>query len=130
MLRWLKKLIKRKPLKESTPPPPMQWEYKVVQMVAEASPNAKDASDKLGGSLSASALKEQFPEYFAENNGRQQIQDFLNRMGKDGWEMMQIQQIGGLPLMFFKRAFAMHPGANRTKKEAGSSIPSHAPQNT
>jgi len=99
-------------------------------MVAEAPANAKDASDKLGGSLSAEALKEQFPEYFAENNGRQQIQDFLNRMGQDGWEMMQIQQVGGLPLMFFKRALAMHPQATRAKKEAGSSTPSHAPKNT
>jgi len=130
MLRWLKKLIRRNPGKETAGTPPMHWEYKVVQMVAEAAASAKDASDKLGGSLSAEALKEQFPEYFAENNGRQQIQDFLNRMGQDGWEMMQIQHVGGLPLMFFKRAFAMHPQANRAKIEAGSSIPSHAPKNT
>ncbi|KZR79897.1 hypothetical protein PMIT1342_01842 [Prochlorococcus marinus str. MIT 1342] len=130
MLRFLKKLINRKPLKESAAAPPRRWEYKVVQMVAEAPANAKDASDRLGGALSAEALKAQFPEYFAENNGRQQIQDFLNRMGQEGWEMMQIQQVGGLPLMLFKRPFAMHPQANGTKKEAGSSKPSHAPKNT
>ena len=99
-------------------------------MVAEAAANPKDASDKLGGSLSPESLKEQFPEYFADNNGRQQIQDFLNRMGQDGWEMMQIQQVGGLPLMFFKRSFAVHPRANRIKKESERSIPSHAPPNT
>ena len=130
MLRWLKKLIRRKPSKGTAGTPSMQWEYKVVYMVAEAAANPKNASDKLGGSLSPETLKEQFPEYFAENNGRQQIQDFLNRMGKDGWEMMQIQQVGGLPLMFFKRAVTMHPRANRTKKEAGISIPSHAPKHT
>ena len=130
MLRWLKTLIRRPPRKETAGTRPILWEYKVVHMVAEAAASAKDASDKLGGSLSPEALKEQFPEYFAENNGRQQIQDFLNRMGQDGWEMMQIQQVGGLPLMFFKRAFAMQSQANRAKKEARRSIPSHAPKNT
>lgn len=79
------------------------WEYKVVQMVAQAPPDADNASKKLGGALSAEALKQQFPEYYSQHNGRQQICDFLNRLGDDGWELVQIQQVADLPLMVLKR---------------------------
>jgi len=75
----------------------------VVQMVAQAPPNADNASKKLGGALSAEALKQQFPEYYSQHNGRQQICDFLNRLGDDGWELVQIQQVADLPLMVLKR---------------------------
>jgi len=87
----------------TTDPGTEPWEYKVVQMVAQAPPNADDASRRLGGSLSAEALRSQFPEYYASQNGRQQISDFLNRLGDDGWELVQIQQVADLPLMLFKR---------------------------
>ena len=80
-----------------------QWEYKVVQMVAQAPPDADNASKKLGGTLSAEALKQQFPEYYSQHNGRQQICDFLNRLGDEGWELVQIQQVADLPLMVLKR---------------------------
>jgi hypothetical protein len=82
---------------------PLQWEYKVVQMVAQAPPDADNASKKLGGTLSAEALKQQFPEYYSQHNGRQQICDFLNRLGDEGWELVQIQQVADLPLMVLKR---------------------------
>ncbi|MEB3234837.1 MAG: hypothetical protein VKM98_05375 [Cyanobacteriota bacterium] len=86
-----------------TAQPPCHWDYKVVQLVAQAPPDADNASKKLGGALSAEALKEQFPEYYSQHNGRQQINDFLNRLGDDGWELVQIQQVADMPLMFLKR---------------------------
>jgi len=79
------------------------WDYKVVQMVAHEPADPNDASKRLGGALSAEALRSQFPEHYGGGNGRQQINEFLNRLGEDHWELVQVQQIGGLPLMIFKR---------------------------
>ena len=72
-------------------------------MVAQAPADPNDASRKLGGSLSAEALRSQFPEYYSQGNGRAQISSFLNDIGRDGWELIQTQQIADLPLMIFKR---------------------------
>ena len=79
------------------------WEYKVVQMFAQSQADPNDISRKLGGSLSAESLRAQFPEYYTQSNGRQQICDFLNQLGKEGWELIQVQQVAALPLMIFKR---------------------------
>ena len=75
----------------------------MVQMVAQTPADAADASRKLGGALSPEALRSQFPEHYGAVNGRKQINDFLNVLGDDGWELVQFQQIGELPLMVFKR---------------------------
>ena len=72
-------------------------------MVPQVPADAAGASRKLGGSLSPEALRSQFPEHYGGGNGRQQINDFLNRLGDDGWELVEFQQIGELPLMVFKR---------------------------
>ena len=72
-------------------------------MVAQESADPNDASRRLGGALSPEALRSQFPEHYGGGNGRQQISEFLNRLGEDNWELVQVQQIGGLPLMIFKR---------------------------
>ena len=99
--RWLRKLQhrwKRRREKQN-----VVWEYKVVQMVAQAPADPDDASRKLGGALSAEALRSQFPKYYSQGNGRAQISSFLNDIGRDGWELVQIQQIADLPLMIFKR---------------------------
>jgi hypothetical protein len=79
------------------------WEYKVVQMVAQTPADPTDASKRLGGALSPESLRNQFPEHYGGINGRQQISDFLNRLGDDNWELVQVQQIAELPLMIFKR---------------------------
>jgi hypothetical protein len=79
------------------------WDYKVVQMVAQRPADAADASRKLGGALSPESLRDQFPEHYGTVNGRQQINDFLNVLGDEGWELVQFQQVGDLPLMVFKR---------------------------
>ena len=81
----------------------MKWEYKVVQMVAVTPSDPDDASKKLGGSISPDTLKNEFPEYYSNKNGRKQINDFLNLLGEDGWELVEIQTISELPLMVFKR---------------------------
>ncbi len=97
---------------QHTPPPGSEfqkWDYKVVQMVAQVPADPSDASRKLGGALSAEALRQQFPEYYAPPNGRQQIAEFLSRLGEEGWELVQIQQVGDLPLMFLKRPRAQPP---------------------
>lgn len=105
--------------------PPSPWEYKVVQMVAQAPPDADNASKKLGGALSAEALKEQFPEYYSQHNGRQQICDFLNRLGEEGWELVQIQQVADMPLMFLKRPRPQTPAPAVATPEAADARQPH-----
>ena len=103
MLNRLRQRLGRVTLGLSDPRPGQGWEYKVVQMVAQESADPNDASKRLGGALSPEALRSQFPEHYGGGNGRQQISEFLNRLGDDNWELVQVQQIGGLPLMIFKR---------------------------
>ena len=81
----------------------LRWEYKVVQLVSSPTPNPENASKKLGGSLSAESLKEQFPGIYSKQDGRRQINDFLNRLGADGWELVTYENLSGLPVMIFKR---------------------------
>jgi hypothetical protein len=101
----------------------LQWDYKVVHMVNQAPPNADDASRKLGGSLSPEALKAQFPEYYSIQNGREQIHAFLNCLGADGWELIQIQQVADLPLMVFKRPKRSPETTTIATKESAEPIP-------
>lgn len=98
LLRKLQRLLPKHRREQTT-----IWEYKVVQMVSENKANPKEASRKLGGSLSAEALRNQFPEYYNKGNSRAQICKFLNTIGQDGWELIQIQQIGKVPMMILKR---------------------------
>lgn len=102
-----------------------QWEYKVVQMVAQAPPDADNASKKLGGTLSPEALKQQFPEYYSQHNGRQQICDFLNRLGDEGWELVQIQQVADMPLMILKRRKPQTAASSMATPEAADARQPH-----
>ena len=97
------------------------WEYKAVQMVSQSPADAADASRKLGGALSPEALRSQFPEHYGGANGRKQINDFLNVLGNEGWELVQFQQIGELPLMVFKRPKQLQPNSSMIMGEAGIS---------
>jgi hypothetical protein len=83
--------------------PHNEWEYKVVQLVGHKPADPTDASRKLGGSLSPETLRNQFPEHYSSGDGRKQINDFLNLLGNEGWELVQFQQVGELPLMILKR---------------------------
>ncbi|MCP9808634.1 DUF4177 domain-containing protein [Cyanobium sp. HWJ4-Hawea] len=103
------------------------WEYKVVQMVSQPAADPSDASRRLGGALSPEALRNQFPEHYGGVNGRQQISDFLNRLGEDHWELVQTQEIGGLPLMIFKRPKQL-PSAAELAMERSEPQLNHAKQ--
>lgn len=97
----------------------VRWEYKVVQMVGQDPADASDASRRLGGSISPETLRNQFPEHYGNVNGRKQINDFLNVLGDDGWELVEFQQIGALPLMVFKRPKQLpKPGVIAKPEEA------------
>ena len=98
----------------------------VVQMVAQAPADPDDASRKLGGSLSAEALRSQFPEYYSQGNGRAQISSFLNDIGRDGWELIQIQQIADLPLMIFKRPLRSQSETSMAKPVEQAAAEPHA----
>ena len=124
MKRWLRKLQQR--WKRRRDEHKLIWEYKVVQMVAQAPADPDDASRKLGGSLSAEALRSQFPEYYSQGNGRAQICNFLNDIGLDGWELIQIQQIADLPLMIFKRPLRGQSERSTAKPEEQASGEAHA----
>ena len=125
MKRWLRKLQRR--LIGRREEQSIIWEYKVVQMVAQAPADPDDASRKLGGSLSAEALRSQFPEYYSQGNGRAQISSFLNDIGRDGWELIQMQQIADLPLMIFKRPRRSQRATSIAKPEEQASGEANVP---
>ena len=124
MKRWLRKLQVR--WKRRRDKHNVVWEYKVVQMVAQAPADPDDASRKLGGSLSAEALRSQFPEYYSQGNGRAQICNFLNEIGRDGWELIQMQQIADLPLMIFKRPLRSQSETSMAKPLEQAALEPHA----
>ena len=84
-----------------------------MQMISQSQVSPDEISRKLGGSLSAESLKAQFPEYYADQNGRAQISDFLNNLGQDGWELIQVQQVAALPLIIFKRQMQIKAGQSQ-----------------
>ena len=72
--------------------------------------NPEVASKKLQGSLSPEFIKKEFPDLY-KNAGQsrrplhpaEQLQDFLNEMGKRSWELIEISELGSLKMFFFKR---------------------------
>ena len=115
----LDKFWPRKGDKNQTQPveaKPEQWEYKVVQLISQTPPDAAGASKKLGGALSPESLRNQFPEHYGNADGRKQINDFLNRLGEEGWELVQVQIILELPLMLLKRK-TRTPDHNESSEE-------------
>ena len=111
MRKWWRRFRQRFQLK--TKSSQIIWEYKVVQMISQSQVSPDEISRKLGGSLSAESLKAQFPEYYADQNGRAQICEFLNNLGRDGWELIQVQQVAALPLMIFKRQMQIKTGQSQ-----------------
>lgn len=73
-------------------------------------PDPKSDSARLGGALSPEFLQNQFPQQYdpakAKASARhpaEQLQFFLNALGKEGWEMVEAAQVGPLLMFFFKR---------------------------
>ena len=105
MIQLLKR-IRARLIKSPPPAKVIRWQYKVVHMVSQSPPDPERASKKLSGALSAEALRKQFPEIYspsAQGNPRDQINQFMDGLGAEGWEFVQIYQLGEIPLMLFKR---------------------------
>ena len=97
---WIKKILAKRSKNSNYQ---KKWEYKVVRLFNNPGSDPVGASKKLGGTISAEALKEQFPNIYSKNDGRKQINEFLNKVGTDGWELVLSEVIAGLPVLIFKR---------------------------
>jgi hypothetical protein len=94
---------------------PVHWEYKVIHIninvenssKAQASTPEKD-SKRLQGALSPEFIKREFPKMYMQNARKsthpaEQLEMFLNSLGKESWELIEISQVGELLMFFFKR---------------------------
>ena len=97
-------------------PIPPQWEYRVIHINVDnrtppQPPDPQVASQKLGGTLSPEFISREFPQQYgpeqraqsAPKHPAEQLQHFLNLLGKEGWEMTTTAQVGQLLMFFFKR---------------------------
>ena len=92
-----------------------QWEYRVIHINVESKhppqpPDAQVASEHLGGALSPEFIAREFPELYGSGQAErafkhpaEQLQYYLNLLGKEGWEMTDSCQVGRLLMFFFKR---------------------------
>ena len=90
----------------------LQWDYRVIHINLESgnapqAPNPQVASERLGGVLSPEFIAREFPEQYKAaplpRHPAEQLQYFLNLLGKDGWELVETGQVGPLLMFFFKR---------------------------
>jgi len=104
------------PTSAASPAVPTQWEYRVVHINVEPGkppepPDPQVASEHLRGTLSPDFLAREFPEVYGEESETarrsrhpaEQLQTFLNLLGRQGWEMTDSSQVGPLLMFFFKR---------------------------
>ncbi|MFM7361677.1 MAG: hypothetical protein ACKO3F_12470, partial [Cyanobium sp.] len=92
---------------------PMAWEYRVIHINVESGnppepPSPKADSERLGGALSPEYLRREFPQQYSGAGAQprhpaEQLQFFLNALGRDNWEMVEAAQVGPLLMFFFKR---------------------------
>ena len=100
------------------------WEYRVVRINLNFAKqdslhnqaNPEVASQKLQGSLSPEFIKKEFPDLYKKpgkapqpRDPAEQLQDFLNEMGKRSWELIEISELGPLQMFFFKWLKPNHP---------------------
>ena len=98
-----------------------RWEYKVIHIniniqnitKTQASTPERD-SQKLQGALSPEFIKKEFPKMYKQDiekpkHPAQQLETFLNILGKDRWELVETSQIGELLMFFFKRVQLTNP---------------------
>lgn len=88
------------------------WEYKVIHVNINNNPPAQPStpetdSQMLQGKFSPEFIKREFPEMYQEKTAQiknpvEEMQDFLNLLGMDGWELVEVCQIGVF-MLFFKR---------------------------
>ncbi len=91
-----------------------KWEYKVIHLNVEKDrgtsmnfQSPKKASDKTKGVLSEEFLKKEFPKHFksvkSQKNAAAQLNDFLNNVGNEGWELVEKLEISNQLMIIFKR---------------------------
>ena len=80
-----------------------QWEYRVIHINLDGGhppqpPDPQVASERLGGVLSPEFIAREFPEQYKAaplpRHPAEQLQYFLNLLGKDGWELVETGQVG------------------------------------
>ena len=91
----------------------MGWDYRVIHINVEGGnppepPSPKTDSERLGGALSPEFLKKEFPQQYAAEARKprhpaEQLQFFLNALGKENWELVEAPQVGPLLMFVFKR---------------------------
>ena len=86
------------------------WDYFVLNLnvtTPSPPPSPEKASEKLKGSLSPSFIQSQFPNEYKEVKKDEpmevQIQRILQKLGAQGWELIDISSVGSKLLLFFKR---------------------------
>ncbi|MFM7675173.1 MAG: hypothetical protein ACKO5F_06245 [Synechococcus sp.] len=104
------------PSEPALPPPHPLWEYRVLHINVDSNappgpPNPKDDSSRLGGALSPEFLEREFPEQYKgaprkAMHPAEQLQGFLNQLGRQGWELTETTQVGPLLMFIFKRPAA------------------------
>ena len=87
-----------------------QWNYFILKLniaPPRPQPSPEEASKKLKGALSPAFIQDQFPQEYKDVKPgiplEQQIQKLLDKLGKEGWELINISTVGGLLMFFFKR---------------------------
>lgn len=87
-----------------------KWKYFILNINIEAAPtlpSPEEASKKLQGKLSPAFIQDQFPnEYKKINNSEPmhvQLQKELDRLGSQGWDLINISTVGSKLLFFFKK---------------------------
>ena len=92
----------------------IKWEYKVIHLNVEKDrgnsmdfQSPKKASEKTKGVLSEEFLKKEFPKQFEsgkpQKNTAAQLNDFLNTVGNEGWELAEKLEISNQLMIIFKR---------------------------
>ena len=97
----------------------MAWEYRVIHINVESGnppgpPSPKADSERLGGALSPEFLKQEFPQQYdaaatKPRHPAEQLQFFLNALGKENWELVEAPQVGQLLMFVFKRPAGRPP---------------------
>ncbi len=94
------------------------WEYRVIHINVENSsppvpPDPRMASQRLQGVLSPEFIAREFPDLYGgpppPRHPAEQLQYYLNLLGRQGWELVEAAQVGPLLMFFFKRPLRPAP---------------------
>ena len=118
----------------------VQWEYRVVHINVDSGappqpPNPQVASEHLHGALSPNFLAREFPDHYGQQSEAsrknrhpaEQLQVFLNLLGKEGWDLTTTSQVGPLLMFFFKRP--LRPAPKRIAPAQAEPASATAPRN-